>query len=248
MRSLAIAVSQVQLIVMFIVVAYAPSRRPLFLYVTRIAEADACAAQANGTAVVLTAEGTPSTLAQREVFAPALFMVPALLGAMHGFASARLVEAAQVTLDAPYGDHGITESLGWETGFWAFVGAQHALVQCVMCSPLDALALAGAVFALTVLLLVFCTVAANAEGGSPSHRLEFFVVMLICLLFLLMGAQTSVELDKGLAVWTVHVLLQRMLVGGHLHDNPVTFTTVLNCRWAYTLLACCLNIVLYFVY
>lgn len=227
MHSAAGAFSLLLLLAMLVAVSYAPARHPLLLFTVQVA-----ADNSSSPAVSL-----------YEAPVQVLFVLPALLGALHGFSSARLAQT-----DAPYGEHGIAETLGWETGFWTFVGAQHALVQCVMCSPLDVYALAGATFAMTVLLLAFCTAAVNAESESPSRRLEFPAVLLGCALYTLMGALTHTAPTTALSVWTAHALLHFMLVGGHLSENPVTFTTVLNCRWTYTLLACALNIVLYAVY
>jgi hypothetical protein len=252
MYYVAAPLTMLQLATMFAVCAYAPERRPLMLYTTSLTEHDAAAALESGSNVSLSPalpmSNASSTLTVYEVLVPMQFMLPALIGASHGFASARLIDNTQVALDAPYGEHGVSESLAWETGFWLFVAAQNALVTCVMCSPVNALSLVYTALVFTAIILAFCTLSVNTEGASLSRRLEGPAGMLLFLVCVLLGTQTRVDARLCLPVWIAYAMAHVLLAIGHLCDNPVSFKTVLNCRWAYVLLMCCLNIVLYYKY
>jgi hypothetical protein len=255
MRSAVAGLSLLQLVVMLAVNVKLSERPELFVLAVRVTASDAAAAAVNGTAVTLAAPDSEilidsggSQLTVYPVAPRVLFMLPALLGALHGFSSARLTEGGVVALDAPYGEHGVPECLGWEMGFWCFVWAQHALVQCVMCSPLDAVTLLAASFVMTLLILAFCTLSVNTEGGSPSRRLEFPAVLLLCVMYMLMTVQTQSDSDKALATWTMHVVMNLVLVFGHIAEHGVAFATVVNCRCWYTLSACSLNVLLYALY
>lgn len=184
------------------------------------------------------------------VVAFALFMVPSFLGAVFCFMSTRLTDSGEVSLDALYGEHGVKNAIGWEVCFWTLVCAQHAVVQCVLCSPVHVVAVIGTSFALTVLLLAFCVLAVNAEGDSPSRRFEGPVFILVCLLYLFVVTQTKVVVSRQFTflLWFLHVATNALLVFGHLAETPVSCTTVFNCRWTYVVISCWFNIGLYVAY
>lgn len=180
----------------------------------------------------------------------ALFMFPAFLACVYSFSSVRLVDSGQISPDAAYGDHGVKDSIMWEVTFWLLVFLQHAVVQCVLCSPVDAVYVAGTSFTVTVLLLAFCVLAANATADAPSRRFEGPVFILIAFAYFLIVSGSKVVLGRQFTfmMWFAHIAIHCLLVMGHLYDNPVTCQTVLNCRWTYVIMSCWFNVCLYVAY
>lgn len=180
----------------------------------------------------------------------ALFSFPAFLGCVYTFSSVRLLDSGQMDGNTNYGEHEVKECLMWEVTFWTLVCTQHAVAQCVLCSPVDVLYVLGTSFAATVLLLVFCILAVNAEGDSASRRFEGPVFILIVLVYMLIVSQTKILLGRQFTfmMWLAHIAIHAMLVLGHLWDNPLSCGTVLNCRWTYVVASCWMNVMLYLAY
>lgn len=179
-----------------------------------------------------------------------LFALPSFIACLYSFHTMRTVDCGQMTIGTTYGDHGVKENLGWEVVFWVFVWTQHVVVQLVLGTPINIFLVAGLASHISVLLMLFCTVAVNGESDSASRRFEGPFFILICLTYFIVVQNSKILLGLQFTylIWFTHILCDVALVFGHLADNPVQMETVLNCRWAYVILTCWVNVVLYIAF
>lgn len=179
-----------------------------------------------------------------------LFVLPSFIACLYSFNTMRTIDCGQMSLGTSYGDHGVKENLGWEVVFWVLVWCQHVVVQLVLGTPINIFLVVGLASQVSVLLMLFCTVAVNGESDSASRRFEGPFFILICLTYFIMVQHSKVLLGLQFTylLWFTHVLCDVTLLFGHLADNPVQVETVLNCRWAYVILTCWVNVVLYIAF
>ncbi len=149
-----------------------------------------------------------------------------------------------------YGEHGVTEVLGWESLFWFFCWLQHITTSIVFCSPADILYSTLSSFAVVTFLALFCYIGslANKEGGIPAaRRFEMPVVIALFVCYFTYIAQTKIVLTRHFTyvTWMAYVCFDGLLVLGHAWDSPVAFQTVVNSRIAYMLLCVWMNVLLY---
>lgn len=179
-----------------------------------------------------------------------LFAVPALAACLYSFNTMRSIDTGQMDLNAVYGEHGVKDNIGWEVVFWFLVWMQHFVIQMVLCSPVSLQAAAGNSGALTLCLLLFCTLAVNQEGDSASRRFEGPVFIALCLLYFSILSQSKVVVSSEFTylIWFANLICDSLLLFGHLADNPTQIHTVMNCRWVYVVATCWVNVVLYIAY
>jgi hypothetical protein len=267
-RGLAVSLSAAQFVGMVAALVYLPYKRPLFVYTTSLSPRDALLSRNSSSFTMWfrrddavpyapaygprAGQPAPSSAHVSEVFPFALFMLPSFVGCVHAFASARLLDAGEMGSDTPYGEHCVRDSVSWEACFWTLVCLQHAVVQCVLCSPVDSLYVAGGCFAATTLLAVFSVLASSTDAESPARSFEGPVFILLALVYLVIVSQSESALGQGgtFCTWLAHLSLNVLLVAGHLRavDSHISCRTVLNCRWAYAVANCWLNVLLYIVY
>lgn len=178
-----------------------------------------------------------------------LFMTGSSLALFYAFTTIRVVESGQINCDTQYGEHGVVETMGWESMFWVYVAVQHAIVLTVMSSPGDMIYIVFQSAAVMILLCLFCCLGANIAADNPVKRFEAPVLILLCMCYVLFlsNSKVVISLHATYVIWMTYLTLDGLLVIGHTWDFPVACHTVMNCRWAYTVLCGWANVVLYVV-
>jgi hypothetical protein len=190
-----------------------------------------------------------STISVSLVSLFALFMTGSALALLYAFATIRIMETGQINCNSQYGEHGVLETMGWESIFWIFVCVQHVIVLTVMSSPGDTIYTVFQSSAITVLLCLFCCIGSNIAADNPAKRFEAPVLILLCMCYVLFlsNSKVVVSLHTTYVIWLIYLALDGLLAIGHTWDFPVSCQTVVNCRWTYTVLCCWANVALYLV-
>ena len=179
-----------------------------------------------------------------------LFIPSALLTICFSFITVRIVENGNINCDAVYGEHGLSESLGWELLFWCYTWFQHGVVVSIMSSPVDAIYVVFESFVVTVLIAAFCFINLNTGTDNPSRRLEAPVLILLCLCYLLLVTNSKIVFSvyATYSIWLIFHGLDMLMIVGHIWDDTVSCATIVNCRWAYVVICGYMNVILYILY
>jgi hypothetical protein len=125
------------------------------------------------------------------------------------------------------------EQLGlWESLFWTYTLAMHAIVAAVIASPVDAFGCLSASCFMGYFLYRACV----PKGPAVNLTQENLNIMGYCAGALLLGYQIPAATTNGVTVLMCMVLLDYFLGIGHTWDREATLDTVTNCRLFYI---CC---------
>ena len=182
---------------------------------------------------------------------PFLLFVPcSLLAVFFSFLTLRVIDNGQINCNATYGEHGVSDSIGWEIMFWVYTWVQHGVVVCIMSSPADAIYITFESFVVCTLLGLFCCLNSNTSADHPSRRLESPVLILLCLCYILFisNSKTMISTHVTYLTWMIYLGMDALLIVGHTWDSVVLCETVVNCRWSYVIACGFVNVFLYAAY
>lgn len=188
-----------------------------------------------------------STMTIYEVDEFLMMMIPSGLAMLFVFMSVRAIDSGQLEVNSTYGDHGVRDNMFTEVSFWGFVIVEHYVFYQVMASPVHIAMILVFSITTSVILLLFCTLAVNAESDGISRRFEGIFLITLCgfYLFAITHAKVVGSMQTTYLAWFAHIALNFVLLIGHMWDNPVLAYTVMNCRCSYAIFCCWFNILLH---
>lgn len=193
-----------------------------------------------------------STIQVTEINPFLLFVTGSVLCLFFTALTMSLLKDDNIQSGAPYGEHGLMDSCSWEFIFWVFVWHTHFTLFICMAAPADLVHAVSLSFIVSFFLASRCYLTCfqcidNDHSKGVSRRFELPVLSGITLTGITFVMQTKVVLSTQFTyvIWLIYILLDAMLIFGHSWDNPVLTTTIVNCRWSYTLSVCFVNCILY---
>jgi hypothetical protein len=190
-------------------------------------------------------ESSTFTVYQVEEFF--LLMLPSCMTMLFVFMAVRAIDSGQLDVNSTYGEHGVRDNMFSEVCFWVLVMMEHYVFYQIMASPVQLTMTLLFAVSVSVILLLFCTIAVNSDSDGISRRFEGILLIILCGLYLFAttNAKIVTSMQATYLAWFGHICLNSVLLVGHMWDNPVLAYTVMNCRCMYAILCCWFNILLH---
>lgn len=175
------------------------------------------------------------------------FITPSILGAALVCLIIRGLATGSLDENSSFSDNNVKENLLTEFAMWLFVAVEQYTFYLVMASPVEVGVLLVFTACTTFMFIIICTVAVYCEREYLTHGFEmvFIAMLMLAYVYGWLQSKVSSSVTTAMVSWTVNIILNILFLAGHCSEYPVSTLTVVNCRCAYIIACCWLNIMLY---